>query len=255
MLQKTAIVFDQIYVLVLRDFKLKYNSTALGFLWSFLVPVLQSLVYYAVFNSVARFGIRNYLLYMLSGMFLWYFFSGAVTMSLHCFPGNATLLKKTAFDRSLLVFSRLLTELIHFLLIIPVMFLLMLVYKIVPGWSVLTMPIILLEFFFFTAGICYALATLNVFFRDLERIIGVLLQAWFFMSPIFYHLDNLHGKLRVLVMWCNPISCYMEGWRNIFYDPVWNWKLLAIGVVPALLSWLIGYGIFRHKCDKIAEQM
>lgn len=74
MFQRTTIAFDQIYVLVLRDFKLKYNSTALGFLWSLLVPILQSAVYYVVFSSIARFGIRNYLLYMLSGMFLWYFF-------------------------------------------------------------------------------------------------------------------------------------------------------------------------------------
>lgn len=252
MLKQIQIAFDQIYVLVLRDFKLKYNSTALGFLWSLLVPILQSTIYYAVFNNIARFGIHNYLLYMLSGMFLWYFFSGTISMSLHCFLGNATLIKKTSFPRGLLVISRLTTELIHFILIIPVLVGVMLLYKITPSWSFLTLPLVLAEFLLFTTGVCFLTSTLNIFFRDLERVVGVLLQAWFFMSPIFYKLENVQDNMHIILRY-NPITCYLEAWRNIFYSPIVDFRPLLMGIIPALLVWFIGYGFFHLNHRKIAE--
>ena len=254
MFQRTTIAFDQIYVLVLRDFKLKYNSTALGFLWSLLVPILQSAVYYVVFSSIARFGIRNYLLYMLSGMFLWYFFSGTVSMSLQSFLANTTLIKKTSFPRGLLVISRLTTELLHFLLIIPVLIVVMLLYRITPSWSFLTLPLVLAEFLVFTTGVCFLIATLNIFCRDLERVVGVLLQAWFFMSPVFYQLDNVQDRLRGILLF-NPITCYLEAWRNIFYSPVVDFRPLLSGLLPARLMWIIGYGVFRLNRKRMAEAM
>ena len=122
---KLKLCRDQIRVLVLKDFKLKYNSTALGFLWSLLVPALTSVVYYFVFGIMMRFNAENYLLYLMSGTFLWQFFSSVVMMNGAVLNANAGLLKKTNFNRELLVWGTFFTESIHFILTIPVLLIMM----------------------------------------------------------------------------------------------------------------------------------
>ena len=91
---------DQILVLIAKDFKLKYNSTALGFLWSLLVPIFSSIIYYFVFGVLLRFHIPNYLLYLLSGNFLWQFFAHVVMMNGKVILNNSQLLKKTSFGQA-----------------------------------------------------------------------------------------------------------------------------------------------------------
>ncbi len=94
---------DQIGVLISKDFKLKYNSSALGFLWSLLVPTFTSVVYYFVFGVMMRFDVPNYLLYLMSGTFLWQFFANVIVMNGGVLMSNVGLLKKTSFNRALLV--------------------------------------------------------------------------------------------------------------------------------------------------------
>ena len=126
---------DQIRVLVLKDFKLKYNSTALGFMWSLLVPALTSVVYYFVFGIMMRFSAENYLLYLMSGTFLWQFFASVVMVNGGILAANAGLLKKTNFNRELLVWGTFFTESIHFLLTVFVLLVMMLCYKVCPQVS------------------------------------------------------------------------------------------------------------------------
>ena len=126
---------DQILVLVAKDFKLKYNSTALGFAWSLIVPIFTSLIYFFVFGVVMRWRAEHYLLYLVSGNFMWQFFANVVLANGRVLMGNSTLLKKTSFDRGLLIWGTFFTESIHFLLTIPVLVVIMLCYGVVPQWA------------------------------------------------------------------------------------------------------------------------
>ena len=125
---RMSLYFDQLAVLVSTDFKLKYNSTALGFLWSVLAPTAQAAVYFLVFSNVARFDIPDYFLYMISGMFFWHFFTSCLQISRKCFVTHGALIKKTNFNRSLLIVGMTMTEFLHLLLVIPILLLIMLGY-------------------------------------------------------------------------------------------------------------------------------
>ena len=209
---------DQISALIAKDFKLKYNSTALGFFWSLLVPIFSSLIYFLVFGIFMRFRIPNYLLYLLCGTFLWQFFFNTVMQNGRVLMNNAGLLKKTSVDRRLFVWSTFFTESIHFLLTIPVLFVIMLSYGVKPDMLTffpnLAVTLILLALF--AVGLSYAYAATNIFFRDLERIVTILMQMWMFMTPVFIPESSIPVKYHWIYV-VNPMAGIVRIWRNIFY--------------------------------------
>ena len=178
---------DQIWVLIAIDFKLKYNSTALGFAWSLLVPILSSLVYFFAFGVIMRFRAPNYLLYLLCGTFFWQFFSNVVTQNGRCLISNASLLKKTCFERRLLIWGTFFVESIHFLLTVPILFVTMLLYGVKPDLLTILPNFVVCcgLLTLFSMGLSYAYAAANIYFRDLERIIGIIMRLWIYLTPIF----------------------------------------------------------------------
>ena len=247
-------MFDQLMVMVDKDFKLKYNSTALGFLWSVITPVAQSLVYYFVFKVVMRFSTPNYLLYLLSGIFLWQFFCNCITMSGGVFLSNAGLMKKTSFNRLLLPFTTLIVESVHFLLTIPILVVIMLCNDIMPTWSLLTLPVVLFNLALFTFGLSLLYGAFNIYFRDLERIVSIILQMWMFLSPVFIPLDNVPEKYRFLFL-SNPMTSLLASWRSMFYAPAWDWKSLLISFGVGVVMLLIGLFAYRKREPGFAEMM
>ncbi|MDD5599267.1 MAG: ABC transporter permease [Victivallaceae bacterium] len=254
MLHKWALAKDQIAVLVLKDFKLKYNSTALGFFWSFGVPVAQSLVYFFAFSVIMRFKVDNYLLYMLSGMFIWNFLCSSLLMSTNVFIANAELMKKTTFPRYYLVIGTISSELLHFILTIPILIVLMIFGGVMPSWSCLSIPIVLLNLIMITLGGAFLVASVNMFFRDLERIIGILLQLMFFLLPIIYPVKAIPDKYR-LFMKLNPFYYILQPWRDIFYSPCLNIIDNAAGFALSLLILFIGYRFYKWKEPRFAEMV
>ena len=247
---------DQIRVLIAKDFKLKYNSTALGFFWSLLMPVFSSVIYYFVFGIIMRFSVDNYLLYLLSGTFLWQFFDNVVMMNGNVMFNNALLLKKTSFDRKLLVWGTFFTESIHFLLTIPIMFFIMFMYGVHPQWhtAVLNLPVSIILLAFFSMGLSYIYAALNIYFRDLERIMMLFMQVWMFMTPIFFPVSIIPEKY----MWifkCNPMAGILGIWRDIFYSPGIHWDSWGTLLLISLALFFAGRWIFDKLEPRFAEMM
>lgn len=247
---------DQVMVLIAKDFKLKYNSTALGFLWSLLVPTLTSLVYYFVFGVMMRFDVPNYLLYLMSGTFLWQFFANVIVMNGGVLAGNVGLLKKTSFNRALLVRGTFYTESIHFLLTIPVLIGLMCFYKIGVDW-VTVVPnfvVCVVGLYFFSIGISYIYSACNLYFRDLERIVSILLMMWMFCSPIFIPLSVYPAEYKWVLDW-NPMAMILMIWRDIFYMSGWHPELFLRILGISVVMFLIGRFIFRKMEPGFAEMM
>ena len=254
MLGKWLLAKDQISVLVLKDFKLKYNSTALGFFWSFGVPVAQCLIYFFAFNVIMRFKVDNYLLYMLSGMFLWNFFCNSLVMSTNTFIMNAGLMKKTAFPRHYLVVGTIVSELLHFILTVPILVMLMIAGGIIPSWSCLTIPVVLVNLILFTLGCSFFVASANMYFRDLERIIGIILQLSFFLLPIIYPMKAIPERYKIFLK-LNPFYYILQPWRDIFYSPQLNIIDNATGFGLSLLILFAGYMFYRWKEPRFAEMV
>ncbi len=246
---------DRIAVLVGKDIKLKYNSTALGFAWSVLTPCCQSLIYYFVFKVVLRFTTDHYLLYLLSGTFLWQFFSNVVLMSGNVFLQNAGLLKKTAFPRSLLIFGTLCTESIHLLMTLLILAPLMYCSGVVPAWSALVnLPLLLLALGLFASGLALTYASVNTYFRDTERIANLFFQSWMMLSPVFIPMEAVPARYLALYR-CNPMTPVLEVWRNIFYTPRLDPVPLALALVAGGGAFAAGWAIYR-KCEpRLAEMM
>lgn len=278
---------DQIRVLVSKDFKLKYNSTALGFLWSLAVPILTSAVYYVVFGillgmSRGPVGARGelakatpyFLLYLMSGTFIWQFFANVVTMNGLVLQGNGGLLKKTSFNRELLIWGTFYTESIHFALTIPILFVIMLCNGIMPDWLTLipNLVISLVTLTLFAMGLSYAYAACNVFFRDLERIMNILMMLWMFVSPVFISVSIVPRELLWLYN-LNPMALVLQCWRDAFWSPcfigatlppdslyygmthAWHGAAYLPMLLIGIVTYCLGRTIFRKMEPAFAEMM
>lgn len=250
------LIVDQIYVLVCKDFKVKYNSTAIGFFWSLLVPLCMSFTYYFVFGVIMRWNVRNYILYLLSGNFFWQYFASVVTANGIVMMSNVGLLKKTSFRHELLLWGTFTAEGIHFLLTLIVLFFAMFYYKVTPQWinGFINFAVLLVFFPLFALGVSYLYAALNIYFRDLERIMGIFLTLWCFVSPVFIPIQAVPEKYR-FVYECNPMAGFIGIFRDIFYEPGLhpeNWIMpCGLGVV----LFLIGRWLFNRMSPRFAERM
>ena len=255
--EKLALYRDQILVLVQKDFKLKYNATALGFAWCLLVPLLMSGVYYVVFGLLLKVGrMPNYLLYLISGNFLWQFFSNVVIMSGMVLSKNASILKKTNFNRKLLVWSTFFSEGLHFVLVIPVMVLIMTLYSVTPQWwSILpNLVVAMVAMALLSVGIGYLYAALNLIFRDLERIMRIVMQIWLYASPVFIPIRAVPERFLKYYL-CNPMASILTIWRNIFYTPQLDWKLYPAALLISAAAFVIGRAVFTRLQPVFAEKM
>ena len=247
---------DQILVLIAKDFKLKYNSTALGFAWSLIVPIFTSLIYYLVFGMIIRWNVPNYLLYLVSGNFMWQFFSNVILMNGRTLRSNAVLLKKTSFDRRLLIWGTFFTESMHFLLTIPVLIGIMICYDVSPQWRTI-LPNLLIIFYSLTmlsVGLGYAYAATNLYFRDLDRIISIVMMMWLFLSPVFIPISRVPEQ----VMWAyelNPMAAILCTWRDIFYTPGFHPERFLYMAVVSTVVFCLGRWLFRKLEPRFAEMM
>lgn len=251
-----ALKRDQILVLIAKDFKLKYNATALGFAWSIIVPLITSVIYYFVFGIMMRWDAKNYLLYLISGTFMWQFFANVVMMNGSILMGNASLLKKTSFDRGLLIWGTLFTESIHFLLTIPVLIAVMLFYGVAPDFVTLipNVAISLLLLSILAIGVSYLYAATNLYFRDLERIMNVVMMLWMFVSPVFIPIAAIPEQYKWVIHY-NPVAGIMGIWRDVFYEPgIHPETFLPLTLICAVV-FVLGRYVFRALEPRFAEMM
>lgn len=247
---------DQILVLIGKDFKLKYDSTCLGFLWSMLIPLLMSGVYFIVFGMMMRWGsVENYLLYLVSGNFLWSFFASAVNQNGTVMLRNTALLKKTNFDRRLLVWATFFTEGTHFLLTIPVLAGIMASFGVMPnGWMLLNVVLALGSMMLLAVGMGYLYAAINIVFRDLEKIFQIIMMMWLYCSPVFIPITRVPEKFLPYYM-LNPMSQILMLWRDSFWCPGFHPDRLMVMLPTCVVIFLFGRWVFRKVEPCFAELM
>ncbi len=247
---------DQIMVLIAKDFKLKYDSTCLGFLWSMIIPLVMSGVYYFVFGIMMRWGaVDNYLLYLVSGNFLWAFFASVVNQNGTVLLRNASLLKKTCFDRRLLVWATFFTEGAHFLLTIPVLLGVMFCFRVVPDvYFPVNVAAALLCLMFLSVGMGYLYAAINIVFRDMEKIFQIVMMMWLYCSPVFIPVANVPARF-LSYYELNPMCQILMLWRDAFWSPGFHPERLTVAAPTCLAVFLFGRWVFRRVEPRFAEMM
>lgn len=254
--------------LVIRDLKVRYRNSLLGFFWAWGNPILMTAIFMIVFTVLQKTMIVNFALFILIGWLVWSFTTSSVTDGINSIVGNANLVKKIYFPREVLPASAILANATNFLLALPLVFVLMFVLQIHLNWPLLLyFPIILMGQVALVLGLVFFLSALNVYYRDTSVITNVLLTAWFFLTPVFYPVQYVTDKwngIDVRRLWyiLNPMASIIESYRNIFYGSVAggppsapNFEFLSRTLITSLAVLLGGYLVFLRLSRRFGEEL
>jgi homopolymeric O-antigen transport system permease protein len=252
--------------LVVRDLKVRYKSSFLGIAWSWLNPLLMMGVYTVLFTVLLRNdSIPHYPVYLLCGLLPWNFFSDSMIQATGSIVSSAPLLKKVYFPGSVLPVAAVLSNLVNFLIALPLFFGLALLLGVRPTWWILLLPVTILIQVVFTIGITLLLSTVNVFFRDTQIILGIITLAWFFLTPIFYPINAVPQQVTWLgvtfnaQLWLrrlNPMASLIASYQDMLYWGVpTGLDFLARTAVTALIVLVVGYLVFQHYSSRFGEEI
>ena len=244
---------DLILVLTQKELKVRYKRSFLGYIWSVGNPLALAFVFFIAFKVVMRVQIENYTLFLIAGLFPWQWFSNSVNCSSMIFVSNASIIKKVQFNREALVIAAVLNDMFHFVLSIPVIMVFMFFYGMRPSLNwFFYMPLLLVMQFVLTFGFAVAIAAVNLFFRDMERIVGILTTFLFYTTPIIYSADMVPERFKVLIM-LNPMSVVVLSWRNLFMNGSVDLRAVSFSLVYSVLILIAGYSVFRKLRWRFAE--
>jgi ABC-2 type transport system permease protein len=237
---------ELIWAVAQKELKVRYKRSVLGFLWALLNPALMMVVLTLVFGTLMRFAIDHYAVFLLSMLLPWTFFSQCLSYSVESIVQNGELLKKVKVARVVFPVASVVSNIINFLLSLLPLMLLIVLMRFPLHWTWFYLPVPMLGLFLFTLGASFLFATINVFYRDVSHIIQIVLQAWFYFSPIIYSLDFVPAKYHWIFR-LNPLLYVLNGFRlSIYYGILPSLPSIGLTMVCSLLSLAIGFAIFQR---------
>ena len=244
-----------------RELRGRYRDSVLGSAWTLLQPLAMTAVYYGLFTFLfPNHQIKDYALFILTGLILWNFYANCLNLGTMAITGSADIVRKVWFRRELLpmaiVLANALTTLILLLVVIPI--------DVIASEDAWKTAILVPVFFALLAMLCFGmaciLATLNVFYRDISHLVNVLLLPLFFLTPVFYSLDNFPRQppewVIAILRYGNPVTPYIESIRATAMQgvlPGWPLILYCALVAPAMA--LFGIWILRRRDDQFAVEL
>jgi lipopolysaccharide transport system permease protein len=268
--------------LVLRDLRVRYKGSALGYVWTQLAPLLMMGVFWFVFSFIQPQQIAMFPVFLIVGLLPWNFCNEAVAGGARSVIDNANLIKKVFFPREVLPLVSVCSSLVNYLLSLPMMFLVMAVVQLLYpplreqgrlnfAPTIAYLPVLIGIQMLFLAGVALFMSALAVHFRDFVHLIGILLQFWFFLTPVVYSLDVLRVTiggvaLAQVVRWLNPMASLIEFYREILYGNTVQGSQVPTPGLPALTSVLrvlitalvvlaFGYWFFQRRSGQFGEEI
>jgi lipopolysaccharide transport system permease protein len=244
---------DLITLLTQKEIKVRYKNDILGYAWSVAQPLAMGLVFYLAFKIVMRIPMEDYALFLLAGLFPWQWFSNSINSAPTIFLANASIIKKVSFARELIPFTQVLQNLIHFLFALPVIVLFLFLYDRTPSWSWLyAFPALILTQVVFTYGCCLVISSVNLFFRDLERLVNVVTMLLFYVTPIIYPVDMVPAQYADLLN-LNPLTPFIVAWRDVFLTGRLDPAALGLSLLWGVVAYALGRMVFRRLSWRFAE--
>lgn len=247
--------FHSLWLLSARDLKVRYSTSALGYLWSVLDPLVMSAIYWFVFTQVFQrtVGEQPYIIFLISALLPWVWFNSAVGDFTRAFKKDARLVRSTAIPRSIWVNRIVLSKGIEFLFSLPVIAIFVTVNILTEsdpdkvaqvGWGILWVPVAVLLQAILLIGLGLLVAPLCALYTDLERTTALILRALFYATPIIYSVNDLPGPFATIGMF-NPLAGIMTLYRMAFFPDQWDPLVVIISAVMSLMILALGIWVFR----------
>lgn len=248
---------DLLWLLVRRDVKVRYAQTVLGFAWAILKPVVTTVLLNFVFNNLAQIdsGDTPYPLFAFAAVIAWTYFAGAFSTATGSLIGNK-MLSKVYFPRMIIPINPVLSNLVDFAIALMMITPYLIVYKTVPSWQIIFLPVLILIMVLTAAGGGMWLSALAVQYRDIKLIVGFAVPLLMYASPVVWPISLLAEKvphLRLLIA-LNPLVGVIGGFRAALIGATpMPWDLIAIGALTSLVLFVTGAIYFRHKERAFAD--
>ncbi len=261
--------------LVKRDLKARYKSTVLGFFWSFAKPLLIMIILWVVFSRIVRIRLRDpelpFTLHLLCGILPWMYLTTSLVEGMNSIVANAELVKKARLPLEVFPISAVLSNLVHFLLGLVVLFGFIFAFGGTLNWWLLLLPVIIVFQTFFLIGVAMIVSSLYVFYRDVASIMEVILTGWFYVTPIIYPMYlalekltemNMHRAFTLLML--NPMSPIVILYRWSLLAPEFSQPEIppdlllfytGAALVISIVLYYIGRVIFKHYSGRFADEL
>jgi lipopolysaccharide transport system permease protein len=243
--------------LTVRNLRVQYKQSALGYAWLLLNPISQVLTLTFIFSAVFKTPSQGspFVVFLCMGLFPWLFFSAALSTATDSVVGSANLITTVRFPRELLVISAVLIRMVDFGASLLILGGALIYYGQSISPNVAWVLLIFLLQFVFTIGLSFPLAALNLFFHDVRYLVGVFLYLWFFLTPIFYSTEVVPERYRTIYE-LNPMARFIGSYRYVTLHggspPLTS---LLVAAVMAFLTLFVGYWIFRRLESHFADRV
>ena len=253
---------EMIFSLVKKDLRGRYKGSVLGFLWNFINPLLQLIVYTMVFSVIMRAGIEKYYIFLFVALVPWIFFSSALTTGATCIINSQDLVKKIYFPREVLPIASTTSSFVNMLLSFVVVF----VVLIVTGFGInpvacLFLPVIMIIEYTVVLGMCMLFSALTVYLRDLQSILSIVAMAWQFLTPVLYGQDWVEAALAnhpyMLKIWnCNPATPIINAFREVlYYKQIPSMNNMGTAFLLGIVVCILGWTVFEKLQRGFAEEL
>ncbi len=247
---------DMVGSLVRRDLRGKYKGSVLGFLWTFINPLCQMIVYTIVFSVIVRNDLEKFYVYMIVGMVPWLFFDTSLRQGAGCIRYQGDMIKKIYFPREVLPLSCVTSNFVNMLFCFIIVFAVLFISGIgISLKAIIFLPLIMGIEYLLALGFTLIVAAGTVYFKDLEHITTVVLMAWIYGTPIMYSMKIIPDNVKWLFR-ANPMTSVIEAFHNILY-----WKIvpdihdILYALIFGVIMVIIGEIIFAKLDDNFAEEL
>jgi ABC-2 type transport system permease protein len=247
---------EMIFSLVRKDLRGRYKGSVLGFLWTFINPLLQLLVYSFVFSAVLRMGIEKYYLFLFVALIPWIFFSSCLTAGSTAILGEKNLVAKIYFPREVLPISYTTSAFVNMLYCFVVVLAVVLLSGVqVNPVAWLYLPVIMAVEYIMALGAAFLASAITVYFRDFQHILGIIAMAWQFLTPIMYGVDIVPDAY-LPIFQLNPMTPVIVAYRDILYaGQIPQLSTLLQALLFGIVILMAGFGAFQILKKGFAEAL
>ncbi len=255
MSRKLNHLLDVARVLVIRDQKARYRNTALGVLWVIANPLLFLSTFYVLFGLILKIEVESYAAFLFVGIVAWTWLQTSLVEATTSITLNPGFVGQPGLPVVAIPIAVVTSNFIGFLITLPILIILIAVEGIVPGVTLIVLPLIVAVQFVLILAVAYLFAALNVWYRDTQQIVMVLLQLGYFTTPIFYDAKSLSATAQQ-VLSINPMLHILDAYRDVLLRNEWpNFGALAVVAILACVGLYLTLKLFRDSRQTFLEDI